>query len=124
MPSVTVTSTGLVKSAFLAPAAGVTAMVALFVVAVRADAVAPLPSAAAEAPAEELQPARAAAAGTAPRAARIPRRDHPRDRCPDRFDMSETPTTRLPELSVRAWASCAGCLGRPFESVGCSLRFG
>jgi hypothetical protein len=87
VPSVTVTRTGLEKSAFVVPSAGVTAIVAFFA-ADRADEVEEL----SEASAEPLHPVRTTAAGTAPRAARTPRRDHLSGCSPDRFDMCGTPT--------------------------------
>lgn len=106
VPSVTVTSTGPSKSAFLVPSAGVTVMAAFFAAA-WADAV-DVPS---EASADPLQPVRTKAAGTAPRAASIPRRDHLSGCRPDRFDMCGTPTAHLPEISTFAGASCASYLG-------------
>jgi hypothetical protein len=91
VPSVTVTST----------------VMAAFFAAARADAV-DVPS---EASADPLQPVRTTAAGTAPRAASIPRRDHLSGCRPDRFDMYGTPTAHLPEISTFAGASCASYLG-------------
>jgi hypothetical protein len=105
VPSVTVTSTGAVKSALVVPFAGVTVTTA-FLVAARADAVAPCEASAGPPP----HPVSRVAAGTAPSAARIPRRDHVPD-CSERFDMCESPTGGLPEMSAFADASCASHLG-------------
>lgn len=107
VPSVTVTSTGAVKSAFVVPSAGVTLTTA-FLVTARTDAVADDPC---EASAEPLpHPVSRVTAGTAPSAARIPRRDHFSD-CPDRFNMCESPTAGLSGISALADASCAPHLG-------------
>ncbi|GAB7105797.1 hypothetical protein JCM4814A_41110 [Streptomyces phaeofaciens JCM 4814] len=124
MPSVTVTVTGLVKAAFFVPSAGETEITG-FLAAAEAfaapDAVVPVCSEASAAP--ELHPVSATAGTAAPSAARTPRRDHPCDCCSDRFDMCETPTPGLSEMSTFVPASCAPHLGRSFEWPGRSLRF-
>ncbi|GLP70744.1 hypothetical protein TUSST3_73640 [Streptomyces sp. TUS-ST3] len=111
MPSVTVTSTGLEKAALVVPFAGVTETTA-FLVAACTDAVAPAPC---EASAELPHPVSRVAAGTAPSAARIPRRDHLSDRS-DEFDMCGTPTARLPEMST-----FAGCILRRADVVSLGI---
>jgi hypothetical protein len=92
VPSVTVTSTGFAKSAFLVPSAGVTETVGLLAAAFADAAGVAVPS---KTPAEPLHPLSTAAAGTTPSAPSTPRRDHFPDRCWDRFDMCETPTAGL-----------------------------
>ncbi|MEV6615858.1 hypothetical protein AB0N31_18750 [Streptomyces sp. NPDC051051] len=63
------------------------------------------------------QPA-GAAAGATPGTAGTPRRDHPRARCSDRFDMCGTPTARLPEMSTFVRALCDSRLGGSWGSQG------
>lgn len=128
VPSLTVTSTGLVKPAFFVPSAGVTVTVGVltsaFVLAPAvAPAFAPVPS---EASAEPLHPARMPTAGTAPRATSTPRRDQAcrsdglvacrsdrfAVRRSDRFELFAKPTARLSWMTTTtAGASCAAFLG-------------
>lgn len=120
VPSLTVTSTGLVKPAFFVPSAGVTVTVGDLTSAfVLAPAVAPaLASVPSEASAEPLQPARMPTAGTAPRAASTPRRDQAcrsdrfAVRWSDRFELFAKPTARLSWITTTtSGASCAAFLG-------------
>lgn len=120
VPSLTVTSTGLVKPAFFVPSAGVTVTVgALALAFVLAPAVAPaFASVPSEASAEPLQPERMPTAGTAPSAASTPRRDQAcrSDRFAvhrsDRFEFFAKPTARLSWMTTTtAGASCAAFLG-------------
>lgn len=104
VPSVTVTSTGLVNAAFLLPSAGLTATTGFFVAADFADAVAAVSSVAS---ADPLHPV-STAAGTTPSTVSTPRRDHLCDGWSDRFDMCETPTAGLPG-DIRL---CVGILRR------------
>ncbi|MEU6373121.1 hypothetical protein [Streptomyces sp. NPDC046909] len=107
MPSVTVTSTGLVNAAFFVPSAGFTDTTGFFVATAFADADADADDfAPSEASADPLHPV-STAAGTTPSTVSTPRRDHLSDDWSERFDMCETPTAGLPGIST-----FSGCILR------------